>query len=66
VPGIARKAPGNERTPSHASIAGRRCLRARSKKTPGSDRMTDRFGGSIRGEGRYYLKDFHNPVTCTA
>jgi hypothetical protein len=43
APRIARKAVGDEPAPSHAPIAGRRCLRARSKKTPGSDRMADRF-----------------------
>jgi hypothetical protein len=43
APGIARKALGEKRIPSHASIAGRRCLRARSKKPPGSDRTARRF-----------------------
>jgi hypothetical protein len=56
-----------QRADTQPCINRRAALLARKvKKTPGSDRMTDRFGGSIRGEGRYYLKDFHNPVTCTA
>jgi len=66
APGIARKALGEK--PDTQPCVNRRApaLARKVKKSLGSDRTADRFAGSIRANGRYYLKDIHNPVTCAA